>query len=392
MSTPYDEGQVHGFIDDCAAAYQTANAAVDQYAAIWVARMQFDAVSMGYPSARSKQLASLQATLGVAPPTPEPLPPGQFIPAPREWRGNMCGVRVPGLPAIYWGPPDPSIALSWLYDRYAPEHRAMIRAAWKAGGYTHVVLSWPDAKAFDPSPERFRDIVLELIADGFFPCVMWCSKDFDQPDVTWILDNIEAPLSLLTDILPLACIGWELSLWLSPTQVQQLIDAIAPRLVAYGCRVYVHFQQGYSSFQQPDKHFADFWNPNVGKLTGVLHQKILDQSPEQYRGDSGGLIDVLQRFAGNFYCSPDSGFGHPFDLIAWEITAMQQFNGDCSQHEGDTMGTWALDTTPQTGPAGSVGVMGSGNGQLAPSSSPASFTPFSRRDWHSKRRYQQRCW
>lgn len=370
--TPYDEGQVMGFIADCDAAYSQAGQAWNSQAGVWVARMQFDAVSMGYTQARSKHLAALNTALGVTPvepPTPTPIPPGQFVQAPRDWNGQMGGVHVPTLPSIYWGPPDPSLVLSWLYDRYEPQHRADIRAAWKARGYKNVVLSWPDARAFDPSPERFRDMVVELLNDGFYPLVMWCSKDFDPPDVNAILAGIEPALALLIGILPLACIGWELSLWLSPTQVQELTDALAPRFVAYGCRVYVHFQQGYSSFQQPNKFFADYWKLQVGLLEGVLHQRILGTTAEEYRGASGGLQDVLERFAGNFFCPADSGFGHPFDLIAWEVTCANQFEGSVSESQGDTWGTWALRTPRSTGPAGAIGVMGTGNGRLAEAAS-----------------------
>ncbi len=287
-----------------------------------------------------------------------------FKPAPRFWQGNLCGVRVPGLPPVPGGADDSSLVLSWFYSRYSADDRARIRQAWKERGYTHVVLSWPDDCAFGISAQDFTARAIELIGDGFFPCVFWCSKDFDPPDVAAILANIEKPLSLLIGILPLACIGWELSLWLSPTQVQQLTDAIAPRLTPSGCRVYVHFQQGYGSFQQDGGIFADYWKLQVGKLTGLLHQRELSQDMEAYWFASGGLVDILQRFAGNFFCPPDSGFGHPFDLVAWEITAQPQFNGDMSEQSGDAWGSHAINCPAQSGPAGVVIVQGSGNGNL----------------------------
>lgn len=288
----------------------------------------------------------------------------KFKPAPRDWSGNLCGIHVPGLPFVQGGAADASLVLSWFIDRYSPTDRQRIYAEWTDRKLTHVAISWPDSAAAGATPEKFRDTVLELMDAGFFPCVFWCSKDFDPPDVGAILANIEKPLSLLIGILPLSCIGWELSLWLSPTQVQQLIDAIAPRLTPSGCRVYVHFQQGYASFQQDGGIFADFWKLQVGKLTGLLHQKVLTQNPEDYWYESGGLADVLQRFAGNFFCPPDSGFGHPFDLVAWEITAMTQFDGSTDEQTGDWWGTHATLCPPQSGSAGQVRVMGSGNGHL----------------------------
>lgn len=287
-----------------------------------------------------------------------------FQAAPRFWKGNMCGVRVPGLPSIDGGSADASLVLSWFYDRYNDADRSLIRQAWKARGYTHWLLSWADSRVFGRSPQQFSDTCRELIADGFFPCPWLASKAYDPPDVQQVLANIAPIVPLLQGVLPLACIGGELNLWLNPTQVQELIDALCPLFTPAGTRMYVHFSEGYAAYQQDGQPFSAFWNLNVGKLTGVLHQKVLSQSPDAYYYDSGGLVDILERFAGNVGVVPDSGFGHPFDLVAMEITAQLQFNGDCTEAEGDALGSWALNCPPQNGPAGLVGVQGSGNGIL----------------------------
>ncbi len=237
-----------------------------------------------------------------------------FKPAPRFWQGNLCGVRVPGLPPVPGGADDSSLVLSWFYSRYSADDRARIRQAWKERGYTHVVLSWPDDCAFGISAQDFTARAIELIGDGFFPCVFWCSKDFDPPDVAAILANIE------------------------------------------------HHRAAQSAGR--GGIFADYWKLQVGKLTGLLHQRELSQDMEAYWFASGGLVDILQRFAGNFFCPPDSGFGHPFDLVAWEITAQPQFNGDMSEQSGDAWGSHAINCPAQSGPAGVVIVQGSGNGNL----------------------------
>ena len=286
-----------------------------------------------------------------------------FRAAPRFWKANMCGTRVEGIEPVAGGAGDASLVLSWFYDRYTATSREKIRAAWQAKGLTHVLLSWPDSRAVGQSVEQFKATCQELITAGFFPCVFLSSKDHDPHDASTVFVGLQPVLDALVGIVPMFCVGWELSLWLSPTDVQTLIDGMASRLLKQpGTRLYVHFQEGYSSFQQPDHFFADFWNLNVGKLTGVLHQKVLSQTPAEYRGESGGLIDVLQRFAGNFGVSPDSGFGHPFDCVACEITAMPQFNGTVREDAGNALGRWAIETPAQIGPAGMVGVMGSGNG------------------------------
>lgn len=283
-----------------------------------------------------------------------------FTPAPRVWAGNFCGVRVPGLPAVPGGAPDASLVLSWFIDRYSPSDRQRIYTHWRLKNYTHVVVSWPDSRGFGQSPQQFAATCQELIAEGFYPCVFLSSKDFDPANVDLILDSLEPVMPLLVGMVPMFCVGWELSLWLSPTQVQQLIDALAPQwLKQVGTLGYVHFQEDYFSFPQPDHDNASFWNLQVGKLTGVLHQKGLSQDNDLYRAR---LVDCLQRCAGQFNMPVDSGFGHPFDCVAFEITAAQQFNGSCSEADGDALGRWAIHTPAQSGPAGTVVIMGSGNG------------------------------
>ena len=279
-----------------------------------------------------------------------------FRNAPRYWRGNMCGVRVSGLPPVDGGAADPSLVLSWFIDRYILTDRLRIYTAWRTRGYTHALLSWPDSRAVGQPPAYFLSTCLELIADGFYPCVMLTSKAYDPPDVASILDGLRLVLPLLVGVVPLFCVGWELSLWLSPMQVQQLIDALPPQWLAQsGTLGYVHFQEGYFAYQLPGLTTADFWKANVGKLTGVLHQRDLSWDQPMYQAR---ITDCLQRFAGGFNFPADSGFGHPFDFVALEITAQPQFNGQMTEADGDAWGQVAL-TTPAIG---DVRVQGSGNG------------------------------
>ena len=62
---------------------------------------------------------------------------------------------------------------------------------------------------------------------------------------------------------------------------------------------------------------------------------------------------------------------------------MHQFDGSVSEHQGDAWGTWAIRTPPSHGPAGAVGVIGTGNGRLADTAArivPATVRP-SGRPW-----------
>jgi hypothetical protein len=222
----YQEDQVVAFAKDCDALLRPDSGRVG----VNCARMQWDACNgMGYEKSRAKHLAELQAEVGPHPPPP---PHGDFKPAPRYWKGNMCGVRVAGLSPVDGGAADASLVLSWFYDRYSAAERNAITRAWEKRGLTHVLLSWPDSRDAGASPLSFLSTCLELIDNGFFPCVMLCSKDHDPADVEAIVTGLQSLLPLLVGVVPMFCIGWELSLWLSPTQVQSLIDTLAPRCFA----------------------------------------------------------------------------------------------------------------------------------------------------------------
>lgn len=281
--------------------------------------------------------------------------------APREYRGNMCGIHVPGLPPVDGGAADASLVLSWFYSRYSAEWRAAIRSAWKARGALDVLVSWPDDRGFGLSANQHVAMCQELAADGFRPCDMLGSKVYDpRDDAAGTLANIQPVLSLLrsTDAVSRYGVGWELNLWNSPASLQAIIDGLAPSIVASGRPLYVHFSGGVFAWQPDGQSTADFWKANVGKLTGILHQRDFSSSPT-FPTYQARIVDCLERFAGGFGFPTDSGFGHPFDFIALEITAQPQFNGEMDEATGDAWGMCALNTPP----SGNVRVMGSGNGQ-----------------------------
>lgn len=285
---------------------------------------------------------------------------------PRTVRGNFCGVRVPGLAPVPGGPSDTSLVFSPFYDRYGAADRQYIRAAWKRAGCIDVKVSITNSAEYGRSPEQFADTCQELVNSGFYPLVF----GLGEPQNQWPADQIIAWMRPYLDVLikrgliKRFSIGWQLDLYCSPETLRVLIDTLCPSLVAVECKCYVHFTPGRSAWQFNGQDFADFWNRNVAKLVGLLHQKVLSQDKVGYWFDSGGICDVLSRFAGNDFVSQDSGFGHPFDFIADEITAYPQFFQGMSESDGNAWGTIALQAPPQSGPGGlTVGVMGSDNGQ-----------------------------
>jgi hypothetical protein len=349
--------------------------------------------------------------------------------APRVYRGQMCGIHVAGAPAVPGGASvhltgfdhpqrsgDTSLILSWFYGRYRPEWRAKIRAAYRAAGYLDVLTSWTDDRSYGLTPEEHVGMLQELVKDGLRPCEMLTSKYYcpqDNGDGSLDVINEVLPLLVDADCVSRYCTGFEMNLWNTYDSLQTIIDGVAG-LVVPDRPFYVHFSPGYADWRpdRPGSTFADFWNPQAGKLTGLWHQadpnwwnssqpdavvkavaaigsaSMIDLVQREYR-DHGGkwfpphraprqtvsqpqwgndlyqalLSDVTSRFAGNFNVVGDSGFGHPFDCTALEITAMLQYDGTMTEAEGNVRGDVALATPPQHGPGGEVVVMGSGNGQ-----------------------------
>ncbi len=168
---------------------------------------------------------------------------------------------------------------------------------------------------------------------------------------------------LQADCISRYCVGGELDLWNSYASLQALIDAIAPRVNAIKRTLGVHFSTNRADWRPdvPGSTFADFWNPNQGKLSDLWFQADPVASDANLQAE---MIPILTRFAGNDGVVSDSGFGHPFDCHAVEISLQTMFNGDMDQAECDRRGSVELATPPQGGPAGVVSVMGSGNGQI----------------------------
>lgn len=300
------------------------------------------------------------------------IPP--FQPAPRFHRGNFCGVRVPGLPFIEGGSADTELVYMPFYPRYSDGDRAKIRQAYgqiRPGStepLTHVWLSASDAAVWGIGPIEFLGACVEWRQAGFFPGVNLRSKIYPNVPV----QNVPEQLALLEPyistllasdpiVVTWVLIGMELNIGLSPEDVQALIDAWAPRFVARGIPVYVHFGPGIFAWQPNGQPTAAFWNANVGKLTGLQYQRNLDEDVAFYYERIKD--DCLPRFAGFDGFSPDSGFGHPFDFVAGETTATLQFNQQMTEAEGTKIDQGAVAIPPVTGPTGvQVQVMGAGNG------------------------------
>lgn len=280
----------------------------------------------------------------------------------RWFRGDFCGVTVPGLPAVTGGASDPSVVLSWFLDRYSPANQALIFAAHHVNGYTHFKLSWPDSR--DGNGQSIAQFVgtCQLVqANGFYPVVFLTSKVYDGKDpAPASLDAIMAAL-IAGACIPIASVGWELDLFNTPgATLQTLITHVTNTLVPTGCNVYVHFSPGYVAWQAPGDLGSAFWIANAGKLTGLLHQADPAWDCGYYQAK---LADLQVRFGlGAAGWPTDSGLGHPFDIVADEYSASARFAGSLSEAAAKQMGLQAISSPAPGGGPAPIPVMGFNNG------------------------------
>lgn len=288
--------------------------------------------------------------------------------APRLYRGDM-GVFIDGAPDVGAGG-NPDLVLSFMYPRYPSDFRSTIRAVWKQRQSLDVLLSWQDDAAYEIALGPCIAIRQELCADGFRPCEWLSSKTYMQAagatdNAPLALQIMEPTLSafLSADCISRYCVGGELDLWNTYASLQAMTDALAPRVNAIGRTLDVHFSTNRADWRpdHPGSTFAEYWNPNQGKLSGLWFQSDSYASDADLQAE---MIPILNRFAGNNNVVSDSGFGHPFDCHAVENSLQAMFDGAMSQSECDRRGSVLLATPPQSGPAGFVSVQGSGNGQL----------------------------
>lgn len=309
-------------------------------------------------------------------PTPTPTPTGicytnlllgqpTGVPAApnlRWFRGDFCGVNVPGLPPVAGGSGDPSVLLTPFIDRYAPADQAHCFDAYRDRGYTHWKLWWPDSRdGAGQSEDQFVTTMQMVQANGFYPVPFLYAKGYDgvNPDPTKN-DSLIGKM-IAGGVAQIVCVGGELDLFNTPGPMfQALIDHVTGPLVAAGCHCYVHFSEGYVAWQAPGDLGSTFWIANMGKLTGILHQKKLTWDCPTYQAR---LADLQIRFGtGDSGWPADSGFGHPFDIVADEYSATGRFNQTMSETEAKAMGNQAICSPGRGGIPTPLPIMGYNNG------------------------------
>lgn len=319
-------------------------------------------------------------------PVPPPTQPDLYF-----YRGNFCGIRVPGAPYVNGGPQpgNTDLMMACLLDNYPQEWQEQFLAiyAYKCG-YTHLQRSIGHALYYGSSMQSF--IALSTLAQqhGLF-CDQWLISN-EIPGFANDQDaNYWAPIlgpyidQLVGAGVMDSCVpSWQMD------QVNQgapgnptisIIAYVAGKLRG-GIPVYTHWindamawwktggevwTDEYQSVNVFDRF--SWWQAMAPYLTGGHYQgdvTLARTDPETYQGK---IRDTLNNFVnGRMGQSRRLGFSENFRMTNFECTAQDQFNGDCDENEGDKIG-YILTCTKADGYV--AGLSGYGNGCRYPDGS-----------------------
>lgn len=314
---------------------------------------------------------------GPLPPYPQPINYGTDLwfqpPADaqkRYFRCNFGCVTIPGLP---WVPgmeaKNFDRLLTGFHGRYDPTWQAVIATTYMQRGYTHY-LRWVQDEQNYPgySIEKYVDECLALKSAGVTYIVhSFLSKDFapHNPSVEYCRETFGPLIAALkaANCLDLCIVGFELNL-VSDGSLFDLIDYFTVEEglnEANGVPAYVHFISGYTWPGQGAPDRRQWWNAQIGKLTGLCYQC----DPEWSYRDMQDRIGDTTNNSGEGFVGTDSGFGHAFDMIPLEPELTKAFGDGATLDENDLdQCGYVLLCTP-----GGIPCMGFGNGGRRPDGS-----------------------
>jgi hypothetical protein len=304
----------------------------------------------------------------IRPPLP-PFPAGTYDhvlpwepPRTRDFlRADAWGVPVPGLPFVPRGSTEhPERALTYFLYKYSTDWWPEIFAAHKARGYTHFVLSWPDARSDGGwSIERFVEMCRAAQAAGFYTHIKLASKDFDPRDQT--PEQWDRRLTPIITSLHEARAADELGVWewdsfnVPGAPTIRALTNIGSHAHAGGASFWLHF------FAQHTSWFADgdrrgrygFYDDLGTDIDGLDYQTKPEWSIEETQAR---LVDTLKQFANQ---------GNRHKLRFFEDQATLQFTRDHPDEDDAALRGYLACCT-----AGPARVWGYGNGARMPDGSP----------------------
>lgn len=206
------------------------------------------------------------------------LPSNQIIPKSpdKDWPlANWFSVVVTGLPWVDGQSSEhPDMVLSYFLHKYNEEWQNKILIAHAERGYTHFMISWPDAADDGYSIDQFVKMAQLVKSYGFYVHVMLGSKVHNTHDLYWhdLAPQITPILNSLITALAVDMVSlWETNLWNIPgAPLQSIIQGIHDICAPNGVTQWVHFSTEVVWWGTTNR--VEWWNDQVGLLRGILYQ------------------------------------------------------------------------------------------------------------------------
>jgi hypothetical protein len=313
-----------------------------------------------------------QHTLSFTPPTGRDL---------YFYRGQFCGIRIPGAPNVPGNnPANADLVMSCLIDNYPAKTQDAFLLKYAQDGYTHLQRSIGHSIYYRGTVASHIALSKRAQAYGLF-CDEWFlgAEAFNARDQTasyWgpIMDPIVGQM-LDAGVVDTACVGWQLDQFNTPgNPLLGIIAWFAWRLPS-SIPLYTHWvnealawwktggevwSDAYQTINVHDRF--SWWLACQPYLTGGHHQgdtHMARTNPALYQAK---MRDTLNPF--NDGRMGQSWRSHRnFALDVFECTAQDQFDGGCSEDEGDLVG-YILTCTTADGTGAPVN--GYGNGARMP--------------------------
>jgi hypothetical protein len=291
------------------------------------------------------------------------------------YRGNFCGLRIEGAPAVPGGnDQNPTLIMSCLLDNYPRDVQDRFLDAYASYGYTHLQRSVFHALHYGSTLDQYIDLSKRARARGLFADHWFlagedvCPGGRDQHVSFWQqqLDPIFAQL-LGAGVIDLACVGWQLDGYNIPgNNLIEIIKYIAEALPR-SIPLYTHWMNEalawwatnidpatgenlgevwsdqYQTIRVNDRF--SWWAAMQPYLTGGHHQGNTRMAVKEYQDR---LCDTLDPFAGDT-SKGDMGKSQrdgvrPFVMTVFECSGQDQFDDQpsneyaCSEDDGDLRG------------------------------------------------------
>lgn len=303
------------------------------------------------------------------------------------YRGNFCGIRVKGAPAVAGSnDQNPELVMAALLDNYPQRIQEKYLELYAGYGYTHLQRSLSHALGYGHSTQEFAALSRKAKAFGLFVDTWFIANEFPgfQPnqDASFWAPRLDPHIDLLTGegAIDLACPSWQMDQVNSGAPgnaTLSVIKYVADKLP--GVPIYTHWvNEALAWWKTGGEVWADehgslnvmdrftWWYACRPYLTGGHHQGNTTMARAQPKLYQDKMLDTLDYFGGdtgkgNMGQSLRSGTPQSFKLTVFECTAQDQFNGTCSEDEGDRVGYQLMCTTGKN-----AHLSGYGNGARMP--------------------------